>query len=134
MPRKVSKIKSFLRSDRKVHTMVLRAMRTREWSNIDLHRALVAVGYHVAEAAISIYLRHGGNHNNSLTDESLLVVLGVLGVKLDLKVSNVGINEVEIKEHFDLYFPLLVFDEFSRPEEHGIAKRITKYYKSKKMI
>jgi hypothetical protein len=98
-------------------------------TNRDLIKIASIAGFTVHQSKLSVYLNHGGNHSNSLTDESLLLICGLLGIELELKASSVNLTVENIQKHYDLYFPKMRF-----PKYKNVSENLIKYYREKNML
>jgi len=121
-----TKISSYLRTDVRVHAAILRAMHTYKMTNKDLVDIAAEIGVTIHSSKLSIYLKHGGNKKNALTDESILLVLGILGIEVQTKVESIGLTESEIKRHFEYFFPKSKF-----PQYKNVPERLVHLYRSR---
>lgn len=126
---KKRKIKSFIRTDRKLHSQILNAMVARRWCNKDLIEVCAKADFRLVPSMLSTYLKHGGNAASSLTDESIIFICIVLGIDLSVNAYLIDIDENFIREKFDYFFPKSNYPELAKS-----ADRLTKYYKNSNMI
>jgi hypothetical protein len=121
-----TKISSYLRTDPRVQASILRAMHTYRISNKDLIDIGEKCGITIHSSKLSIYLKHGGNKKNALTDESILLVLGILGIEITTRVNSKGLRKDNINEHFEYFFPKSKFPQYKNAPE-----RLIEFYRSK---
>src|SRR5690606_20184070 len=102
---KKRRIKSFIRTDRKLHSQILTAMATKRWSNKDLIKVCAIADFKLVPSMLSTYLKHGGNKPSSLPDESIIFICIVLGIDLSVNVYLVDLNEKFIRNKMEYFFP-----------------------------
>lgn len=125
----MTKIVSYLRSERHVHTALLKVLMQRRWQNADILELLKVCNYEMHQSQLSIYLKHGIEKKGGITDHDLLILLGMLGISLTLEVNIGRPDEKKIKRHFDYFFPA---DKY--PRENKIQDRLIEFYKKNDML
>jgi hypothetical protein len=101
-------------------------MHTYRLSNNDLIEIAKFAGITIYPAKLSIYLKHGGNAKNSLTDESILLIMGILGINIKTVVNSVSLTKENIESFFNEFFPEHAFPKYKR-----VPDRLITYYRSR---
>lgn len=117
-------ISSYLRTDPRVHAAILRALATHSLTQKDLIDIAAKCGVQIYAPKLSTYLKHGGNAENSLTDESILLICGILGIDIQTKIETHGLQADKIREFFKKFFPASKFPKYKNTPE-----RLIKHYR-----
>lgn len=121
--------KSFLRTDPAVYYAIINAMHDLRWTNKHLLEACQYLGVNINAPRLSVYLKHGGNKDFSLTDEAILMICGILGINLKIITTMRNYEEKSIHTYFNNFFPKSKYKMYE-----NLPYKLVEFYKSKGVI
>ena len=104
------------------------------WTQRDLLKALRYVGYELNPSRLSGYLRHGGDIQNGVTDQGIIIILGVLGIKIETKVEFYDVTLNKATEHYKHFFPGKILNKEDNEEIKKVPRRLVEYLKMLQII